>query len=172
MFGPRFPRGAFCCSSHTSDLKTETPEAALPGAWRYKVSTGTGWRCVSVLSLDDITSLICNFCFSVAARTIVSADLYPRYTSMLQGQQHRTGESHRRVLEATSSSPSFASIYETRQLSKATHFLPCCLLVKEEVTKSRGDRQRQSWLAVIGCSRRGVLSRGEIWVVLLLGAWD
>ena len=28
--------------SHTSDSKTGTPVATLPGAWRYRVSTGTG----------------------------------------------------------------------------------------------------------------------------------
>ena len=27
-------------SSHTSDLKIDTPVAALPGAWRYRVSAG------------------------------------------------------------------------------------------------------------------------------------
>ena len=29
-------------SSHTSDLKTGTPVATLPGAWSYRVSPGTG----------------------------------------------------------------------------------------------------------------------------------
>ena len=28
--------------SHASDLKTVTPVATLPGAWRYRVSAGTG----------------------------------------------------------------------------------------------------------------------------------
>ena len=36
-------------SSHTSDLKIGTPVAALPGAWRYRVSAGTGWPGVSIL---------------------------------------------------------------------------------------------------------------------------
>ena len=36
-------------SSHTSDLKIGTPVATLPGAWRYRVSTGTGWPGVSIL---------------------------------------------------------------------------------------------------------------------------
>ena len=35
--------------SHTSDLKIGTPVAALPGAWRYRVSTGTGRPGVSIL---------------------------------------------------------------------------------------------------------------------------
>ena len=36
-------------SSHTSDLKIGTPVATLPGAWRYRVSAGTGWPGVSIL---------------------------------------------------------------------------------------------------------------------------
>ena len=35
--------------SHTSDLKIATPVATLPGAWRYKVSAGTGCTGVSIL---------------------------------------------------------------------------------------------------------------------------
>ena len=35
--------------SHTSDLKIGTPVATLPGAWRYRVSAGTSWTCVSIL---------------------------------------------------------------------------------------------------------------------------
>ena len=35
--------------SHSSDLKIGTPVATLPGAWRYRVSAGTGWPDVSVL---------------------------------------------------------------------------------------------------------------------------
>ena len=35
-------------SSHTSDLKIGTPVAALPGAWRYRVSAGTGRPGVSI----------------------------------------------------------------------------------------------------------------------------
>ena len=33
--------GIFPDSSHTSDLKIDTPVATLPGAWRYRVSAGT-----------------------------------------------------------------------------------------------------------------------------------
>ena len=36
-------------SCHTSDLKIGTPVATLPGAWRYRVSTGTGRPGVSIL---------------------------------------------------------------------------------------------------------------------------
>ena len=32
---------------HACDLQIGTPVAALPGAWRYRVSTGTGWPSVS-----------------------------------------------------------------------------------------------------------------------------
>ena len=39
----------FSGSSHTSDLKIGTPVTTLPGAWRYRVSTGTGQPGVSIL---------------------------------------------------------------------------------------------------------------------------
>ena len=59
-------------SSLASDLKIGTPVATLLGAWRYMISTGTGWPGVSIPSLGDwIESLICNFYLSVAARQIV-----------------------------------------------------------------------------------------------------
>ena len=41
--------GIFSGSSHTSDLKIGTPVATLPGAWYYRVNTGTGWPGVSIL---------------------------------------------------------------------------------------------------------------------------
>ena len=41
--------GIFSGSSHTSDLKIGTPVATLPGAWRYRVSAGTGRLGVSIL---------------------------------------------------------------------------------------------------------------------------
>ena len=44
-----FAPGLFSESSHTSDLKIGTPVATLPGAWRYRVNTGTGWHGVSIL---------------------------------------------------------------------------------------------------------------------------
>ena len=54
--------------SHTSDLKIGTPVATLPGAWRYRVSAGTGQPGVSILWLGEMESWICNFYLSVAAR--------------------------------------------------------------------------------------------------------
>ena len=42
-------RGDFSGSSHTSDLKIGTPAAALPGAWHYRISAGTGRPGVSIL---------------------------------------------------------------------------------------------------------------------------
>ena len=48
-------------SSHTSDLKTGTPLAALPGDWHYRVSAETGWPGVDILQLGDMESLICSF---------------------------------------------------------------------------------------------------------------
>ena len=35
-------------SSHASDFKIGTPVGTLPGAWRDRVSAGTGWACVSI----------------------------------------------------------------------------------------------------------------------------
>ena len=45
--------GIFSESSHTSDSKTGTPVATLPGAWRYRISAGTGWPGVSILWLGE-----------------------------------------------------------------------------------------------------------------------
>ena len=78
---------AFTGSSHTSDLTIGTPVATLPGAWRYRVSAGTGWPGVSILWLGRIESMICNFYLSVATRKIVGVDPSLRYTSMLLGRQ-------------------------------------------------------------------------------------
>ena len=41
--------GIFTGSSHTCDLNIGTQVATLPGAWRYKVSAGTGRPGVSIL---------------------------------------------------------------------------------------------------------------------------
>ena len=41
--------GIFLGSSHTSDSKIGAPVATLPGAWRYRVSAGTGRPGVSIL---------------------------------------------------------------------------------------------------------------------------
>ena len=41
--------GIFSGSSHTCDLNIGTPVATLPGAWRYRVSTGTGRPGVNIL---------------------------------------------------------------------------------------------------------------------------
>ena len=76
-------RRDFSESSYINDLKFGTPVATLPGAWRYRVSAGTGWPGVSIQWLGEKESLIYNFCLSVAERKIVSADPSPRYTRML-----------------------------------------------------------------------------------------
>ena len=47
VFNSSFCCGDFSGSSHTSDFKTGSPVAALPGAWRYRVSAGTSWPGVS-----------------------------------------------------------------------------------------------------------------------------
>ena len=51
-------RQDFSRLSHTSDLKIGTPAAALPGAWRCRVSARTGQPGVSILSLGEMESLI------------------------------------------------------------------------------------------------------------------
>ena len=79
-------RQIFSGSSHTSDFKIGTPVATLPGAWRYRVSTGTGQPGVSILWLGEVECLICNFYLNVAARKIVWADPSLRYTSLLLGR--------------------------------------------------------------------------------------
>ena len=51
--GPGFDsrlRRDFSVSSHTSDLKIGTPVATLSGAWRYRVSAGTGRPGVGILT--------------------------------------------------------------------------------------------------------------------------
>ena len=78
--------GIFPGSSHTSDSKIGTPVATLPGAWHYRVSTGTGRPSVSILWLGEMESLIRNFCLCVAARKIVWVDPSLRYTHMLLGR--------------------------------------------------------------------------------------
>ena len=45
--------GSFFRISHTSDLKIGTPVTAVPGAWHYRVSVGTGWPGVSILWLYE-----------------------------------------------------------------------------------------------------------------------
>ena len=42
-------RQDFSGSSHTGDMKIGTPVATLPGAWRYRISAGTGQPGVSIL---------------------------------------------------------------------------------------------------------------------------
>ena len=79
-------RQDFSGSSHTSDLKIDTPVATLPGAWSYGISVGTGRPGVSILWLGEVESLIFNFYLSVAARKIVFADPSLRYTRMLLGR--------------------------------------------------------------------------------------
>ena len=73
---------AFSWLCHTSDLKTCTLVATLPGAWHDRVSARTGWLGVSVLSEGELVSLIlqCGSLYNCLSR-------YPflRCTSMLLG---------------------------------------------------------------------------------------
>ena len=54
----------------------------LPAAWRYGIIAGTGSPGFSILWLDEIESLTCNFYLSVAVHTVVLAHPSLRYTSM------------------------------------------------------------------------------------------
>ena len=77
----------FSGSNQTSDLKIGTPVATLPGAWRYRVSAGTGRPGVSILWLVEVESLICSSYLSVAAHRLVWADSPLRYTLLLLGRK-------------------------------------------------------------------------------------
>ena len=70
-FESRLCHDFFSGSSHTSDLQIGTPVATLPGAWRCRISAGTGQPGVSILWVGEVESLISNFYLSVAARTFV-----------------------------------------------------------------------------------------------------
>ena len=72
---------AFSGSSPTSDFKIGTPVATLPGAWRYRISAGTGRPGVSILWLGEAESWICNLYLSVAARNIVLCRSVPEIHS-------------------------------------------------------------------------------------------
>ena len=77
-------RRDFSGSSHTRDLNIGSPVATLPGAWRYRVSVGTGWPGVTILWQGEMESLIRNFYLGVAARKLVWTDPSLRY--MLLGR--------------------------------------------------------------------------------------
>ena len=77
---------SFVLSSHTNDLRgVIILVAVLTGTWQYTVRARTVWPSVSILRLGEIARLICNFSLSVAAHTIVWADLPLRYTRHVAG---------------------------------------------------------------------------------------
>ena len=84
--GSRLRRGDLSGLSHTSGIKTGTPVATLPDAWRNMISAGTCWRGVSIPCLVAVESLNCNFCLSVAAGQITLVKPSLRYTNMLLGR--------------------------------------------------------------------------------------
>ena len=65
-------------------LKIGPPVATLPCAWcySYRDSAGTDWPSVSILWLDEVESLMCNFYLNVAISKIDGADPSLRYTSI------------------------------------------------------------------------------------------
>ena len=52
----------------------------LTGAWRYRVSAGTGWTGVSILRLGEVESLICAASISVWQHVKLSEQIRPRNT--------------------------------------------------------------------------------------------
>ena len=88
-FDSRLRCGDFSWLSHTSDLQISTPVATLPGVWRYRVRAETGWPGVSILWLDEVESLICNFYLIARACKTVSADPSLRYAGWDVMQQNK-----------------------------------------------------------------------------------
>ena len=80
---PHFRHGAVSRSRHGRHSNTGTLRAALTCAWRFLVSD-KDWlvRCQYTVSGGD---RFCNFCLSMVARTIVTADPSLRYTSIFLG---------------------------------------------------------------------------------------
>ena len=74
---------------------TNCYHASSAGAWHYPVSAGTGWPNVSILSLGEVESLICNFCLGVTAHTVVWADESMRCASMLQEHKASNQQLHK-----------------------------------------------------------------------------
>ena len=58
------------CAGIFPESRLKNWHSTLPGAWRYRVSAGTGWPSVSILWLGEMESWICNFYFSEAARKL------------------------------------------------------------------------------------------------------
>ena len=54
-------------------LKKRCLRGFLPGAWHYRLSTGTGWPSITILWLGEMRSLICSFCFREEAWKLVYA---------------------------------------------------------------------------------------------------
>ena len=90
--------------------------ATLPGAWRYRVSTGTGRPDVSILWLGEAERLICNFYLSVAARQIVWADPSLRCTSLLLGRSATNKQTNKLIC-------SFYTVWQHIQLYE--QICPC-----------------------------------------------
>ena len=74
-FNSCFFGGDFSRLSHTSDVKIGISLATLLGAWHCRVSAGTCWLGVSILRLDEIEHLTCNF--SVVQHIQLSEQICP-----------------------------------------------------------------------------------------------
>ena len=138
--------GIFSGSSHTSDLKIGTPVATLPGVWRCRVSTGTGRPGVSILWLNEVERLICNFCLSVAARKL-SEQIRPWDTlaccwDIKQPTNKQTNcpsaEVHCRVMCSMCTSACHQCLFV------------CCLTSQQHASVSQGGMHRQFYVLLHG----------------------
>ena len=95
-------------SSHTDDLKIDTPVANLPGAWRYKVSDWIGWSGVSILWPGEIESLIDLQLLSQRGSTYTCL-----WRSVPEIYQHVAGTSNNQQTTTTAWQPSDWCLYTT-----------------------------------------------------------
>ena len=79
---------------HTSDGNIDTVLVALPGTWHYRVSARTGWPTVDTLGLNEIASLIRNFCLSSTSdclRRCVSEIIFVTSWDMMPLRKEKKG---------------------------------------------------------------------------------
>ena len=144
--------------------------ATLPGAWRYRIATRTGWPGVSALWLSEIASLFCYFYLSLAAHKKIWADPSLRYAlqaAVTLSKQETTikiwcqdrcstlfGDSvgHARRVEcsfAYSCVPNWCSLQQNTMLFMTEHFL--CLRLHYDCIKIISTHTHLNFLYP-GCS--------------------
>ena len=129
---PPYPR--FSRSGYTCDLNISIVAGSLSGTWLYKVSTRTGRLGVSTLRQSKIVTVICSFCVSVAARTIVHVDV--KYQTIKQQSVHTSrglSNSKQSKTDVYPKNSIFLSIlssysYDYQQYHMYINALPCASL--------------------------------------------